>query len=39
MRAADNLANQVQRFEKKRLGDGPIGKIAAPETTHADCRR
>lgn len=33
MRAADNLANEVQRLEKKRLGDGPIGEIAAPETT------
>ena len=33
MRAADNLANEVRRLEKKRLGDGPIGEIAAPETT------
>jgi hypothetical protein len=33
MRAADNLANEIQRLEKKRLGDGLISEIACPETT------
>ena len=33
MRAADNLANEIQRLEKKRLGEDLAGEIASPETT------
>lgn len=32
MRAADHLANEIQRLEKKRLGDSLTSEIASPET-------